>query len=529
MFLRVYRIDKVPPSPDWDEAALGYNAYSILKTGRDEFGTLLPLSLRSFNDYKPAFYVYTAIPSVLIFGLNTFAVRLPSAIMGTLTVLGMFFLCEALRKFFSERISIKYSFFGAFMLAVSPWHLQFSRAAFEVNSALFLLVWGMVFLLYGLEKPKLLLGSAILFGLSLYAYHSSRIFLPLLLLLTFALFRDQLLKFKKYLIASLVIGFLISLPVVFILLSPEGQKRFAGVSIYSDQTGLLRDNVIKIDQDNKLGNSFANFWHNRRFTYVSRFVEGYLWHYTPQWLFLSGDAVGRHHAPEMGLLYLFELPFILIGLYKTVSEKSKAGAIILFWLLAAPIAAAPTNQVPHAVRSYFLLPGLIMVSSLGIYYLYKYKTTAIKRAGINFFLISIFIVSFIYYLEKYYIHLPREYSSFWQFGYRETFAEVQKISHNYDQIVFSGKLEQPYIFYLFYLKYDPKVYQSFGGSKKIDFNDWSHLVLGKMEFKLMDWKNEKKNSRILYIGRPQDFSGETKIIKKIYYLDGKEAIWMVEG
>ncbi|MBI5019248.1 hypothetical protein HZB58_03170, partial [Candidatus Gottesmanbacteria bacterium] len=72
-FLRLWQLGNVPVSPDWDEAALGYNAYSILKTGKDEYGIFLPRTLRSFDDYKPPLYTYLAIPAVAAFGLTTWA------------------------------------------------------------------------------------------------------------------------------------------------------------------------------------------------------------------------------------------------------------------------------------------------------------------------------------------------------------------------------------------------------------------------------------------------------------------------
>ena len=94
--LRLWDLGKVPISPDWDETALGYNAYSILHTGRDEYGKFLPIVLRSFDDYKPALYAYFTIPSIVIFGLNTFAVRLPSGVFGVLTVIATYFLLKGL-------------------------------------------------------------------------------------------------------------------------------------------------------------------------------------------------------------------------------------------------------------------------------------------------------------------------------------------------------------------------------------------------------------------------------------------------
>src|SRR5258708_5680314 len=128
--LRLWRLGSVPLSPDWDEAALGYNAYAILHTGRDEYGKFLPLVLQSFNDYKPALYTYIALPFIAIFDLSVFAVRLPSALFGIITVFATFFLVKELTK--RNDVALLSSFF----LAISPWHIQFSRVAFETNVGL---------------------------------------------------------------------------------------------------------------------------------------------------------------------------------------------------------------------------------------------------------------------------------------------------------------------------------------------------------------------------------------------------------
>ncbi|MBI5123498.1 glycosyltransferase family 39 protein [Candidatus Roizmanbacteria bacterium] len=528
--LRIYNVTKVPPSPDWDEAAIGYNAYSILKTGRDEFGYFLPLSLRSFNDHKPAFYAYATIPSIAIFGLDVFSVRFPSVIFGTLTVLGVFFLCEALRKHLNNRLlTVYYSLLTAFLLAVSPWHIQFSRVGFEVNSALFLLVWGAVFFFWSLEKPRFLILSAVFYSLSLYAYHSARVFVPLFVLALFLLFYRKLLVHKKVLAMALLVGFCLSLPAGLILLSPAGRERLGGVSIYSDQTGLLRDNVRKIEQDKSLHLPLGDILHNRRLTYLSRFVEGYLWNFTPKWLFISGDGVERHHAPDMGVLYLLELPFILIGMYQLLKDKEKGKWAVFLWFLIAPIADAPTNQTPHAVRSYFLVIPLEIFSAVGVITIYQ----ILKKKAYGIILLSVicllFTVNFVYYLDMYFHQMPKEFAPFWQYGYKQAIAKSAALAPKYKKIIFSGKLEQPYIFYLFYTQYDPVRYQKDGGSLGIDFNNWSYQTIGKYEFKLLDWGKEEKSPDLLYVGRPQDFSGAVKIIDTVYYPDGKPAMELVEG
>src|SRR3990167_8496580 len=90
--LRLWQLGNVPISPDWDEVALGYNAYSILQTGKDEYGEFMPIILRSFDDYKPALYAYCIIPFIKLFGLSTFSIRLPSAITGVLMIIGIYYL-----------------------------------------------------------------------------------------------------------------------------------------------------------------------------------------------------------------------------------------------------------------------------------------------------------------------------------------------------------------------------------------------------------------------------------------------------
>ena len=110
VFLRVWDLGNTPPSPDWDETALGYNAYSILKTGRDEYGNFLPLTIRSFDDYKPPLYVYVAIPFVAFLGLDTWVVRLPSVVAGVLAVIGTFLLVQELLRYDILRFDRKKTF-----------------------------------------------------------------------------------------------------------------------------------------------------------------------------------------------------------------------------------------------------------------------------------------------------------------------------------------------------------------------------------------------------------------------------------
>src|SRR4030042_3543811 len=228
--LRFYKLGQVPISLDWDENSNAYNAYSILKTGRDQYGNFLPLTNRSFDDYKPPLYMYLNIPSVVIFGLTPFAARLPSAIFGFLTVPLVYLLTKKL--FEKEKIAL----LAAFFLAISPWHLQFSRVGFEANIGLFFAVAAATFLLYApfskqengnLKKSFLWVISAIFFGISLYSYHAQRVFLPILFL-TFAIIwrREIFSQHKKNLAVFLFICALLIMPLILFLPKEAISQRF---------------------------------------------------------------------------------------------------------------------------------------------------------------------------------------------------------------------------------------------------------------------------------------------------------------
>src|SRR3989338_6504816 len=102
VFLRLYNLSNVPPSVSLDEVSIGYNAFSILKTGADEYGVNFPLLLRAYDNWRPALYVYLVIPFVKIFGLNVVSVRLPSVILSVLTVVATYFLVKELLRHCEE-------------------------------------------------------------------------------------------------------------------------------------------------------------------------------------------------------------------------------------------------------------------------------------------------------------------------------------------------------------------------------------------------------------------------------------------
>ena len=228
-FLRFYKLTEAPPSLNWDEVSHGYNAYSILKTGKDEWSKSFPYIFRAYGDYKLPVYIYLTAGSVALFGLNDFAVRFPSALAGVLSVLFTYLLVKKLFK--NDLVA----FLSAFFLAVSPWHLFLSRPAFEANLASFLVIAGIYFFLLGLEKKWLLPLSVFFLGLSVHTYNSARVFVPLILITLFLIYKDKILEWikrrGKESFLSLVIVILFFAPLVVSFVSPADPRPMVSASL----------------------------------------------------------------------------------------------------------------------------------------------------------------------------------------------------------------------------------------------------------------------------------------------------------
>lgn len=546
--LRLWQLGKVPLSPDWDEVALGYNAYSIMQTGRDEYGKFLPIVLRSFDDYKPALYVYFTIPSIAIFGLNIFAVRLPSVIFGILAILGTFFLVKDLFKKWEMGFKNQAShiaLLSSFLLAISPWHIQFSRVAFEANVGVALNVFGILFFLKAFKKPWFLFLSALMWGLSLHAYQSEKVFVPLLITILVFSFRKEFLTIgKKYIFISIAIFAIICLPLIhFTLINKDALSRAKTVSIFSNSS-IIEKNTEKIARDRVNNDILGLVLDNRRIEFAKYVAGGYLSHLDLSWLFIKGD-IARHHAPGMGLMYLAELPFLLVGIYMLIfgNFSKKVKTFIILWFLIVPIPASVTNDVPHAVRAINFLPILQILTAVGLLTAIaavsniKNPASAKASAGrqisnvcIKYLIFSLcflfFIFNFLYYLNQYFVQQNYFHARYWQYGYEDIVGYVSTVQKDYNKIIVSNTatMDQSYIFFLFYLKYDPHKYLSEGGTL-------TGKIEGKNKFANFEFRKfnyyEEKGHNILLVGGSSDFLEIFKTIKRADYPNGEVAIRVV--
>jgi len=442
---RLFLLDKMPFELFGDEVDVGYHAYSILRTGEDYTGHFLPSYITSFSEPRASLFIYATVPFVAVFGLNEWGVRLGAMFFG---VLDVFLIYIFIRNLFSNKAL---ALIAAFVLAITPWHIQYSRISYEVTLLMALILSGTIFFFKGFKNHKWVIVSAILFALTFYTYSTASLFSPLLILLLVIIFRKQFFAInKRLIIASVLVGFVILLPFIKDTISGRTSDRFSKISIFSDQK------TVNSILSNKLDNSIPERLFNNNITaYSEVFLSNYLKAFSPDFLFFSGDPNPRQSTRGMGELYLIYLPFILVGLYFAITSRRKSDLFLICWLILSPIPSALTQDGGnHATRLFVMLPPIIYFISLGFYKLLNVKKTLITVFLI--ILVSIFLSSNIAsYLDRYYVHYPRDSWTYWQYGYKESMQYIDKVKENYDEILINNVREPALIRFLFWVKLDP--------------------------------------------------------------------------
>lgn len=531
LFLRLYKVTSDPPSLNWDETSIAYNAYSIFKTGRDEWGQLLPLHFKSFGEYKLPVQIYGSIPGIVVFGLNELGVRITPVIYGTLTILLLYFL--VLEAFKKKEIAL----IAAFFLAVSPWHIQLTRASFESSFAVFWIVMAIWFLIKGLSKPKWLLFSMVPFAISVYTYNSARAFIPMFLVVVTLLGWKYFWKVKKWFILAGILFAVLMVPLVPFVLSGAASARYKLVSITNEKGLVPRINERR--GNSKLPGILPKLVHNK-VTYLSfYFAQNYLAHFTPDFLFIHGAGHKQHHVQGVGELYWIQAPFILYGLYLLIKRKDKNLKILIPWLLLAFVPVALTNDsIPNALRTLNAAPVYQIFTALGIYYFFA----GLKKKKVFWGLIVlsslIFIINFSIFTKNLFVIYPKAYSRDWQYGNKQVVEYIKENYNKYDLITFSRTYGEPHIFTLFFLKYDPAKYQNNPNLVRYESYDWVWVLkfdkfyfpdLGDVGTKYQDVINANPGKKILFIGKPGDFPSSVPILENIYFLNGEKAFEIVKN
>lgn len=521
--LRAYKTDLFPSGFYSDETLFGYEAYSLLKTGKDQFGNKLPAIFKAFGDYRPGLYIYTAIPFIELLGLNEYATRLPAILISTLTGFLIIFLC--LELFLKSRQAL----LAGWIFAVSPWSLQFARMAHETNLATLLVLAGIYFLLKSTKQEKYIILSLISFSISLYAYYTTRVFVPLFLLSIAIIYFTRFIRPNiKYIFIGVLSSFIILLPLLIALSNSSASwSRIDAVSLWGD-AGIKASTIQYRQEDTQQSVHYARLFHNKLTDGFQKFVDSYLIHFEPKFLLLNGDPNLLYNTPGMGILYILEPFMIIIAVMLSYQYKNtKYGWLMLLWIIIGLLPDALTRYSPAAARIHLILPLVCIISALGMDYLFrsirpKRPAKVLLLSGIS----VILIWNILYYLHSYYFHLSVRYARIWHYGMKEVVNKSQEMSRSHNKVWVSSKIAL-WVDYLFYLKYPPRVIQQeIKLTPKNEYGLGKVLGFGKYHFddipQYFDY-----NTDIVYVGRPEEFPKNAIPDEIIYDPNKMPAYYMV--
>lgn len=535
VFLRFWQLPSRPVSLSIDEVAIGYNAYSLLKTGRDEWGEHLPLAFRSVGDYKAPLLVYLTVPSVAVFGLTEFGTRFPIALIGSLTVIVVYFFIKELTK--NQKISI----FTALSIAISPWHIQYSRMTHESILGLFWFILGLWFFIANPTKARRYCFPAIFFALSLYTYHTHRLHTPIFVLGLVIIFAREIFTRKniRALLFTILLSVVLCLPFLGLMRGAKGQARISSVFLSKDV-----DINYQLHKDDEKLNLFQKIFDNNTLTIFNFWTKRYLEYFDIPYLFFKGMKLAVNQSPGVGLFHLFELPFFLAGLWVIIVKRkhldSKAYRLFLIMVFLGPLAASLANNEQHPPRSLVLIPSLqLLVGAGGYYFWEKARKFGLFQKLFSFtFFIFILGISLVYYLDLYHFHYPINFSEYWSYGMKEAALFAWDHQKEYNNIVIDSSfgtqgpftVSTPHLYVYFYGKYDPWLLQTdplhdkWPGKGSADFLNFS--------FRPIYWPTDRFSKNTLFIGSPwglpKDELSQAKVLKEIRFLNGSPALLIVE-
>ncbi len=507
LILRIYRISSVPPGLSNDEISIAYDAYSVGTIGRDSNGQFLPLSFKSHDGYKAPLYHYLAILPIKLLGNNELAVRLPSVILGVLTILALYLLVSEITR--NKYLALVSSFF----LAITPWHIYTSRVAFESNIALPFLIFGIYLFILGIKKNIYLTLSAVSFALSFYGYHAEWIFTPLIMFFIAFLYRSNFANNKKRLVGWALFVLFLILPLIINSFWGQGGTR-AGTAF------ILRDFVLQ----NQLSGVLNIF--SRVFIIFSFWLERYLSYTSFGYIFTNGlDVSANYGISDFGLLNILQLPLVLLGIfYAARHTKEKSTLLFVFWVFIAPLIPSLTIGEPNLIRNLVSVIPLTVLSGWGLLWLWEKWKNKYLMAAISVLLIFNFAFFYRYYITQF----PYHFAEKWTYGFKQIAQYVDKNGAKYKKIVIDPRfgivdnsfIGVPSLYILYFNKENPQAFLDTMSEKNGQFNFLKYSI------KNIDWPNEEIDKNTLYIVSSHSIPLPRQNMKEIHTIslpDGTKA------
>ncbi len=452
--VRFYHIGGNPNGLQVDEASIAFDAYLVASTGQDEKGVVWPLYPQSSWNPKHPVYFYASMVSVSLFGLNETAARIPSVFFGLLAVTGAFLLAREL--FGDDRIALM----SALLLAVSPWHVHFSRFAIEAVALPAVFTFGLLLIIKGLKGSGVaLIPGAAVTGLCFYTYPVSLVFVPLFLIGASFLYLKEIRGRAGWVSAAFVILILMYLPVLLFFFPDTGMNRYLADASINSKTARTHIAEYLAGHDDAVHRFLST---NVLTITAYGFAANYIGYLSPRFLFLRGDNTSITHNPgPFGMMHAVCMLFLAAGLCAIFLKRDKPHLLLLWWLLVFPVGAAMTNWGgQHAIRSIVVLPGLQMICAIGfcaIIDLVKKKNGGRLRGTIAAVaMIAALAVNCFVYYEYYFNVYPEKSSAYFNYGFRDAFRLMANARGEYNKLIVSDAVPYIYTYLFFYVPPTPE-------------------------------------------------------------------------
>jgi len=512
--LRVYKVSSLPLGLNIDEVSQGYNAYSLLLTGRDRYGKLFPILFKSYESFQPPLYTYLTVFPMFLFGKTNFSVRFVS-ITSQLVVVCLTFLI--MEKVFSKRKML--SLLSAFVVSISPWSIFFSRYATEASLGL-VLILGSIYFLITTERKKLRIITAfLLLGLSTHAYYTEKV-VSFLLLFGYTVIDWKLIRDNK---KTFIVGFFLFA----VLLSPH---------LYMINKGAFFrrfDQVTYLDSSSfdKFGGKYQGDMFGR-FVYIAReFASQYVAYYSPKNLFFIPDSQQGRSVPNLSVFYSWMFVPFLAGIAFLIKEKiSKNQKLLLWTMFVSVIPAALSRDAFYTIRTLLFLWFVSLLIGIGIGYFYEKFNR--KRTGCLILLI-ITMLSLFDLHRKYFVMFGYERASAFG-GFDKVIADYIKNDEKEVLVDLSERDLATGLRMVYYLDFEPKKFQDEIGYKYLDnyytgYDVETQYNLGNVQVRPIIWEEDVYKRQLIVgdsisISDSQVLEHKLQLLYEFNFFDGGRSI-----
>ena len=480
-YLYFHKLDSIPSGFYIDEALPGYNAYSLLKTGKDEYGKSFPVALRFLGFYNPPLYTYFTVPSVAFFGLTVFATRFVAALTGLLLIVTTFLFLRLLKI---NKTSV---LLGTLLFTISPWVVLYSRLGDEVGLAFLFFCLGVLFSIWGLKRPALFALSIFFLSASSYTAYTERFLAPLYVIGFTLLFRKDLFsKIKKFeLIPAFAVGLITQIPHLTILFTPAF---FPKKSLFSATVASQAEKIAH----------FLPMQVSILLGFLREFLANYIQYFSPGPLFFIPDPDLQRSMPELAVFYPWMAIPYLVGLYFLWKRrKEMIYRVLIMLMLISPLPAALTRDPFASHRAFPLVLPIIAITTLGID-----KLIAGRQIKLWLSLAILLILgSLVLLWRSYFVFLPAERAKVWGYGFQQLAEEIKK-RPNAHFLIERSRIKPAYVMLAFHLQYPPDKFQmeTDKGIKDRYYTDLffdDYYKFANIETRNLDWGKDPLRAQII--------------------------------